>query len=225
ATTFDVGSITVDTRASTPDEEAGAFDTAGTYFVFAPSNLTLSHDSKYLHGKKATITITAPEQVTSVTVDAEPKNTFIKAVQSIINKDMNDCAKQAVLKPSSCPFGTEINDRVITDPKWTITKYPSASLAAGDQAWGTGDLAGTAHLSVEIQSLWDGSHSMVERDVPFLIRLNPIVIDATDDVHITYTAPQQQSWSFAPFQRALPAAAHTRGEDARPGEASMQRGG
>ena len=85
---------------------------------------------------------------------------------------LEQCVAQKVLYPTGCPFGQEIADRVTSDPVWSIAQEPDIRLeGAGDDArWTIPAVPGTAHLRVQVESLYDGSTSTFDKDVPFTIQ-------------------------------------------------------
>jgi len=74
-----------------------------------------------------------------------------------------------VLFPTGCPFGYAITNRVASPPEWTVSTMPEVRLApdADTGTWFAIGDAGVAHLHAEVQSLFDGSISSVDEDVPF----------------------------------------------------------
>jgi len=88
-----------------------------------------------------------------------------------LNAFLDTCTKQKVLQPSNCPFGIEINDRIIGLPTWSIAKYPVVSLAAGTTAFEMPDTVGQAHIVVDVQSLFDGSLDTRDENVQFTVGL------------------------------------------------------
>ena len=73
-------------------------------------------------------------------------------------------------------MGVEIDDRVQGEPHWTMVTYPPVTLNAGPTAWVMPPTAGVAHLSVTVQSLFDGTVTQRESDEPFTLSLTSVVI-------------------------------------------------
>ena len=76
-----------------------------------------------------------------------------------------------MLFPTGCPFGQTIENRVVSDPVWTMVAFPEFEIVPGAEfgTWTTGRAPGTAHLVVDIQSLFDGTVSTFDQDVAFAV--------------------------------------------------------
>jgi hypothetical protein len=84
-----------------------------------------------------------------------------------------------VLFPTGCPFGKAISDRIVSAPLWTIEDVPDFEVVPGPfGTWIAGPAPGTAHLVVDVQSLFDGSRSTLDEDVPFQARYS---VDVSGD--------------------------------------------
>lgn len=107
----------------------------------------------------------------SASVDVEATPRFLDEVSTKVRALLARCATQKVLFPTGCPFGREIDDRVVSDPVWSVVREPEIRLeGTGDDAsWTIPAVPGTAHLRVRVESLYDGSTSTVDEDVPFTI--------------------------------------------------------
>lgn len=139
--------------------------------VLTPSRYVLGHDSRYLNAADVPVRVTTPNSIVPAEVDVQASAEFVSQLQDEVDAFLQDCAAQQVLFPSGCPFGLPIDDRVESAPQWSITEHPVISLVPGDTSdvWVAPETAGVAHLSVEVRSLFDGSLSRVEEDVPFTI--------------------------------------------------------
>jgi len=113
-----------------------------------------------------------PSARTAVTVDSMPTATFVERVQSKVDDYLEQCTTQPVLQPAGCPFGIEIDDRVVSEPVWTMVTNPVVTLVPGETAFQMPPTEGVAHISVEVQSLFDGEFSTLEIDEPFLLSLS-----------------------------------------------------
>ncbi|MEN2741463.1 hypothetical protein ABCS02_27075 [Microbacterium sp. X-17] len=175
AQTFTVGGRTLSPRAAAPSQPASAFSVSAGYLVPAPSLYALGHSDRYTHA--ATVDVaTAPGATVAATVDAQPNDAFTAAVQKELNGFLDECAKQQVLQPAGCPFGVVIDDRVQGAPTWKITQYPEVHLVPGDTSWTMSQAVGIAHLSVTVQSIFDGSIEHRESDEKFAVSLTSVVI-------------------------------------------------
>lgn len=168
---FTVNGLTLDTRAHhAPDAEA-TFSNSASYLAFSPSSYELSKDSRLLAATPVTVPVTA-SGVTEATVDVQPTAEFVHDVQGDLNGWLDEeCASQAVLMPTGCPFGVNIDDRVTSAPVWTIVEYPVVTLTATDNNFEMPQTPAVAHVQVEVQSLFDGEVSTLDQDEPFSMGL------------------------------------------------------
>lgn len=139
---------------------------AGSYTVLVPSSVTLTHDTQYLEALASTVRITAVGSTVDALVEVAPKPSLTEAATAAIAAYLDSCATQEVLQPTGCPFGTTVANRVNSPPNWSIVEYPTAALNPLGLGWET-TAPGTAHVRVEVKSLFDGSLSTLDVDVPF----------------------------------------------------------
>ncbi|QTX03353.1 hypothetical protein [Agromyces archimandritae] len=169
---FTVGEngLTLDTRATKSGEELTAFTQSAPYLVVAPAAYSLDFDDPLLHADDVDA-VAAPGERADVVLDVQATDAFVERVQTKLDEHLAACAEQHVLQPAECPFGTYIDDRVTSEPKWSIANSPVVTLTPGDGAFELAQTQGVAHLSVEVQSLYDGTIEQHEEDVPFTISL------------------------------------------------------
>ncbi|MFF2272698.1 hypothetical protein ACFVTX_10520 [Agromyces sp. NPDC058136] len=167
---FTVGTLTLDTRATKTGDELAAFTQVAPYLAIAPAVYEFEYDSVLLAAPHVTVPASAGEQV-AVTVDAQPTAAFVERVQTKVDEYLAACAAQPVLQPADCPFGIEIDDRVTSEPVWTIVTSPVVTLTAGETAFDMPPTEGVAHISVEVQDLFDGHYYTLEEDRRFTLAL------------------------------------------------------
>ncbi|UOE43325.1 hypothetical protein [Agromyces larvae] len=168
---FQVGALNLDTRARKSGDDLTAFSQTAPYLAIAPAVYEFSYESALLIAQ--TVELPAePSSRPSVTVDAQPTPEFVSRVQTQLDAYLDGCATQQVLQPTSCPFGEEISDRVLSAPQWSIVSYPTVTLSAGETAFEMPPTPGVAHLSVEVQSLFDGEVQQLETDETFQVALD-----------------------------------------------------
>jgi hypothetical protein len=163
-------SVTVGTGrldASALGAGAGAFGAGARYTVLVPSLVVLTHDSHYLTSDTVAVTLASPGTTESGIVKAVPNELFSQVVANRLTTFLDDCATQKVLYPVGCPFSKGISDRIDGDPSWTIVEYPQVSVVAGPSSWLLAANVGTAHIDVEVKSLFDGTVSALSEDIPF----------------------------------------------------------
>jgi hypothetical protein len=167
---FTVGSLTLDTRATKSGDALKDFTQVTPYLAIAPAVYEFGYTSTLLEAVPVAVPV-EPSARTAVTVDSVPTATFIERVQVQVNDYLHQCTTQRVLQPAGCPFGIEIDDRVASEPVWSIVTTPTVTLAPGEGTFEMPPTEGVAHISVEVQSLFDGEFSQLEEDRPFMLSL------------------------------------------------------
>ena len=168
---FTVGSLSLDTRATKTGDELLAFTQTAPYLAMAPAVYEFHYESTLLTAEHVTAQADPSARV-AVTVDAQPTAAFVERVQVKVDEYLAACAEQHVLLPAECPFGIEIDDRVVSEPQWSIVTVPLVTLTPGETAFDMPPTEGVAHISVEVQSLFDGEYSTLEEDRPFTLALS-----------------------------------------------------
>ncbi len=135
--------------------------------VLRPGIYRLDHESDFLEARD--VHVLAARRSESASLSIRPTERFRDAVDGALDELLDGCADQTVLFPVGCPFGTAVADRVISEPTWSIATVPSVTIEPADELglWRVARFAGTAHLEVEVQDLYDGSRAIEEREVPF----------------------------------------------------------
>ncbi|BDZ48340.1 hypothetical protein GCM10025867_05810 [Frondihabitans sucicola] len=147
-------------------------DLATRYTVLAPAVFELAHDTTYLTAAPATAVVAAPGAVVKATVTVAPKKSFVQKVTTDVTKYLRTtCLPQRVLLPSGCPFGEQIDDRLTSEPTWSMTSYPPVTMrpTATAGVWLVSEATGEAHLKVGAQSLYDGHPYTIDERVPFQV--------------------------------------------------------
>lgn len=142
---------------------------AVVYAVLVPGVYRADHTSTYLRARAVDAVADTPGAPIDATLRVLPADRFRERIATEVREHLTECATQEVLFPTGCSFGRAIPNRVASTPEWSIVEYPEPSLEPG-VTFGTwlvppGD--GVAHLTVEVQSLFDGSVSTLDEDVPF----------------------------------------------------------
>jgi hypothetical protein len=157
------------------------------FVVFAPGLYVFDHKSTYLVATPVSVPVTEPASVTPVRVEVEPNALFAKEVRKELSAYYVKCATQTVLLPTSCPFGKTFSNRVVSTPAWKMVSDPPVAVvpdrASGN--WLVPDATGVAHLIVKVQSLFDGSITTFDEDVPFDVSYT---IEVAADDHLTITS-------------------------------------
>jgi len=172
---FQVGSSGVIDLRTTGAQ--GITDWGGTqsFVVFAPMAYVFSLDTTQLAAAPTQLITTTPGQNGSVTVNVQATPAFSEAVQKELNSYLDECVTQHVLQPSGCPFGYQTGNRIVGEPTWTMVDYPVVNVTAGTSSWVVRKAVGHVRITGEIQSLYDGSVSKLDKLIPFTTNLDIVV--------------------------------------------------
>jgi hypothetical protein len=159
---------------------------SGGFLVFAPGLYSFDHESTYLDADEVAVPISEPGSVTSVQVNVQANSYFTQQVDDELREFLDGCATQEVLLPTGCPFGKGFENRIDTAPAWSIATYPEVEVIPGDEVgdWVVPQTPAAAHLSVEVKSLFDGTRTQFDEDVPFTVSY-AISIDTNDQLFIS----------------------------------------
>ena len=129
--------------------------------VLVPGIYTSTWETEWVGADPVVSTMTevgAPEAVRLV---VSPTNGLVETTTSAVEAYLDGCVDQGVLQPAECPFGVSISDRVVGVPQWTILDYPAVELrlSADRASWTMVADEGLAEVSVQVQSLFDGTIS------------------------------------------------------------------
>jgi hypothetical protein len=139
--------------------------------VFVPGLYVASLDTPWLVAPDTFAALTEVGERVQLRVPIEPTSQLVERTTAAVEGFLNDCVAQDVLQPVGCPFGVTITDRVVGTPKWTVLDYPDVSLQLGaDRAtWSLVANSGVAEVTVQVQSLFDGSLEEMAEIVPFRV--------------------------------------------------------
>ena len=167
--TVENGSGVVANGVDLPRVTAGR---AHAYRVLVPSRVVLTHTSTYLDAVKVAPRVDEPASVTEATVNIRANPAFVREVQKQLDSFLAACTTQKVLLPTGCPMGEQIADRLQDSPTWSIVSYPIVTIVPGSTvgSWQVPESGALAHLTVKVKSIFDGSISTFDRDVPFTVR-------------------------------------------------------
>lgn len=157
---YQVGSVEADTDAEgAPDDVA----------VLVPGTYEFEHETLFLEADPVAVAVDTPGTVAEARLEVRANERFMEAVDTEVRRYLDECTTQTVLQPTGCPFGYQESNRIESTPEWSMTEYPAIELQAGPQlaTWQVVDAAAVAHLVVDVRSLFDGSLSTTDVDVPF----------------------------------------------------------
>lgn len=173
-------------RAATVNGQAVSTDVDEPFAVLVPGLYVVDHESNWLEARDLPTRVTEPGSFVEADVEATANQQFTTTVQADVNAALERCATQELLQPSGCPFGIELTDRVESAPAWSIERFPVVTITPGDEPgrWIATARRGTAHIEVDLQSLFDGSESTLDDNVSFSATYS-IVIDETGRFTLT----------------------------------------
>ncbi|WP_424446361.1 hypothetical protein [Microbacterium sp. CH-015] len=169
ATAFSVNGFAIDTRqVSAEGVDADPLDPV-PLLVFSPGLYSISVDTAVSASPGVAVLSDTPQADIPVDIQTEPTAEFTRVVQEQVESFLIDCATQQVLKPTGCPFGLEVRNRIVEPPVWSIVQQPTVVLSPDGANWAIGRTEAVAHVVVDIQSIFDGSIRHVDEDVPFVL--------------------------------------------------------
>ncbi|WP_430522217.1 hypothetical protein [Microbacterium aurum] len=169
ATAFSVNGFAIDTRqVSAEGVDADPLDPV-PLLVFSPGLYSISVDTAVSASPGVAVLSDTPQADIPVDIQTEPTAEFTRVVQEQVESFLTDCATQQVLKPTGCPFGLEVRNRIVEPPAWSIVQQPTVVLSPDGANWAIGRTEAVAHVVVDIQSIFDGSIRHVDEDVPFVL--------------------------------------------------------
>ena len=177
-TTFDVNGVSVTSPA--------AVDAPSTYLVFAPGRYDLDHESAYLTAATVPLEVSAIGEIADVSVDVQANEAFVAEVQKHVSAYLAECTTQEVLMPTGCPFGKSLSNRVESAPDWSMAAEPAVTIVPGTEpgTWAVPKTPAAAHLVVDVRSLFDGTVSTFDEDVPFEVQY-ALTFESDDRLLIT----------------------------------------
>jgi hypothetical protein len=144
---------------------------AKNFLALTPGRYLLGHSSNYFSAVSVPVPLVKAGGSSTASVDIRANSEFTKQVQKQLNSYLKQCATQQVLLPTGCPFGKQIANQVDGLPAWSMTSYPLVQIVPGNVpgTWSVPEAPAVAHLTVRVRSLFDGSVSTVDEDVPFSV--------------------------------------------------------
>ena len=148
-------------------ERLAASTMGGTARVtaFVPARLDIGVADPYVEAAPVSVRMggVAPS---TVLLEAEPTARLERVVLREVERFLAACVEQEVLQPAGCPFGRDIDDRVLDRPQWELVTEPLLTLTPSTTpgSWEVRALAEVG-LRVSVQRLFDGEVSEVDTTV------------------------------------------------------------
>lgn len=147
----------------------GVASASGPHAVLVPGYFELDHASKYLEAEEVTAAATDVGATVEAALAVTPNEEFAGAATRAVAGFLDDCVTQEVLKPTGCPMGVDVINRLKGVPTWSMLDYPTAALSSTENpgVWAAKPAKGIAHIVADVQSLFDGSISKLDEDLQF----------------------------------------------------------
>lgn len=167
---FAVNGFAIDRRQIAHSEGADPLDPLHL-LVLTPGVYSVTVDSAIATTPGVSVLADTATASTPIDVQAQPTAKFTEVVQKQVEQFLTACAEQEVLQPTSCPFGLEVQNRLAPGsvPEWSITEQPQVTVVPDGASWAIPAVNATAHIDVDIQSLYDGTVHELSEDVPFKV--------------------------------------------------------
>lgn len=166
---FSVNGFEIDRRqVSAAGAEAEPTDPL-PLLVFTPGLYSITVDTAISTSPGVSILADTPLAETPVDLQTTPTAEFNDVVQTRVEEFLTECTTQEVLQPTACPFGLEVQNRIVNPPTWSIAEQPAVSVEPDGAYWVIPPADAVAHIEVDIRSLFDGSVQHVSEDVPFRV--------------------------------------------------------
>jgi len=156
--------------------------------VFSPGLYSVRVDTTISYSPGLAVLSDAPMKDVPVEVQTKPTDKFVAVVQDRVDDFLEQCATQQVLQPTGCPFGYVVHNRLDGLPQWSIDKAPKVTVVPSGEGWAIPETKGDAHIVVDIQSIYDGSITHLDEDVPFTL-VGTIDISANGAASIRVSEP------------------------------------
>ena len=187
---FAVNGFELDRRQVAPKGADAAPLDPVPMLVFSPGLYAVSVKTAAASASGAGVLADKPLAEVPLDVQTHPTDAFVKVVQQRVNEFLTQCATQQVLQPTGCPFGMTVPNRVTAPPTWSMVSMPVVTLQPAGAGWKIPSTPATAHIVVEVQSLFDGSIHEVDKDVPFHVD-GAIQFLPDGSASISITSPDQ----------------------------------
>ena len=166
---FEVNGFEVDKRQVSPEGVNADPLAPLALLAFSPGIYSVAVDSAISSTPGVAVLSDSPMKATPIEVQAAATEKFVAVVQDRVEEFLTKCATQDVLLPTACPFGYHVEDRIVSPPVWSIAQQPTVAVIPEGANWKIPETGATAHIEVDIRSLFDGSIRHVSEDVPFVI--------------------------------------------------------
>jgi hypothetical protein len=189
---FSVNGFELDRRqVAAKGAESSALDPV-PMLVFSPGLYSVSVKTSTATASGMGVLADKPLADVPLDVQAKPTAEFVKVVQQRVNEFLDQCTTQTVLQPTGCPFGLTVQNRVVDGPTWSMVRPPEITLEPDDDGWKIPPTDAVAHVKLDVKSLYNGTVSHVDEDVPFQVD-GSIRFLPDGSASISITSPEQSA--------------------------------
>jgi hypothetical protein len=135
---------TLDSRASVNGNRANEEG-----YAYVPSIATVSSPSVWFEAEPQKLLVDSLSDEYSVAIDLTPSPRLIDDMGAAVRDYLDACAAQKTLVPKKCPFAGFTSEAIAAGPVWSISTYPTLSIAVKDGQWFVSG-KGSAELSVSL---------------------------------------------------------------------------
>lgn len=185
---FQVNGFEVDKRQVSPAQLDADPLAPVALLVFSPGLYSIEIDTPISASPGVAVLSDTPAADIPVDLQTQPTAQFTAVVQEQVHAFLDSCTTQQVLQPTGCPFGFTVRNRIVDAPVWTMAQQPAITLAPAGANWTIERTEATAHIQVGIQSIFDGSITPVDEDVPFFLTGEVTILpDGTASITVART--------------------------------------
>jgi hypothetical protein len=102
--------------------------------VFSPGLYSISVDTPVSSSPGVAVLSDTPQAEVPVDIQTQPTSTFVDVVQERVESFLTACTTQQVLQPTGCPFGLQVQNRIL-EPRcgrWRTSPRSPCSPTAPD---------------------------------------------------------------------------------------------
>lgn len=183
---FTVNGFDIDTRQVSPAGAAADPLDSVALLVFSPGLYSISVETPISSSPGVAVLSDTPAARIPVTIQTQPTADFTAVVQERVESFLTECATQEVLQPTGCPFGLVVQNRIVETPVWSMQQQPAVVLAPDGAGWRIERVPAVAHITVDIQSIYDGEIRHLDEAVPFFVGGTVTILpDGTAAIEVT----------------------------------------
>lgn len=143
-----IGTVTIDSTANSGGSVNG-WPVGAEGFAYLPTIATVDSPSRWFTATPQRVPVVNDRSEARATLELTPTDELKADIDSAVRKYVDDCAAAATLVPPECPFAGFTAMAIASGPTWSVERYPTVAIEAGDAEWlvtGTGKVRLTVTL-------------------------------------------------------------------------------